>query len=44
MELAVGRLVNGLDVPNAAVVANPEALDAVRAAAERGRLGDDDCG
>jgi len=37
MELAVARLVNGLEVPNAAVVANPEALDAVRAAVEDAR-------
>ena len=32
MEMAVARLVNGMDVPNAAVVANPEALEAVREA------------
>ncbi|MEJ2288292.1 MAG: acetoacetate--CoA ligase [Deinococcales bacterium] len=30
MEMAVARLVNGLDVPNASVVANPEALEAIR--------------
>ena len=30
------RLVNGLDVPNAAVVANPEALEAIRQRAGRG--------
>ncbi len=30
MELAVARLVNGLEVPNASVMANPEALDAIR--------------
>ncbi|MEJ2668577.1 MAG: hypothetical protein P8Z81_16045, partial [Deinococcales bacterium] len=34
MELAVARLVNGLDVPNAAVAANPEAFDGVREAVE----------
>lgn len=32
MEMAVARLVNGLDVPNAAVVANPESLTAIRSA------------
>jgi acetoacetyl-CoA synthetase len=29
MEIAVGRLVNGLEVPNRAVAANPEALDRI---------------
>ncbi len=32
MEMAVARLVNGLEVPNAAVVANPEALEGIRQA------------
>ncbi len=32
MELAVARLVNGMDVPNAAVVANPASLEAIRRA------------
>jgi len=32
MEMAVSRLVNGMDVPNAAVVANPESLTAIRSA------------
>ena len=32
MELAVARLVNGREVPNADVIANPEALDDVREA------------
>jgi len=34
MEMAVARLVNGMDVPNAAVVANPRALEAIRRALE----------
>ncbi len=32
MEMAVARLVNGMDVPNAAVVANPASLEAIRSA------------
>jgi hypothetical protein len=36
MEMAVARLVNGMDVPNAAVVANPSSLEAVRQAVNQG--------
>ena len=29
MEIAISRVVNGQDVPNRSVMANPEALDAI---------------
>ena len=36
VEIAVARLVNGEEVRNASVMANPEALDGIRAALEQG--------